>query len=108
MVVVVVVVVVVVGTVAVVLEVAILGVGGGGGAEEQKGKEEGQVEWRSRHGCSAADEGKAAAAETVWVVGVGFIWPLARAESAVRDGAVPVRPNGLCSLGQQVVQREGR
>ena len=73
-----VVVVVVVGTVAVVLEVAILGVGGGGGAEEQKGKEEGQVEWRSRHGCSAADEGKAAAAETVWVVGVGFLyghWP---------------------------------
>jgi len=42
------------GTVAVVMEVLrVGGGGGGGGGEEQKGEEEGQVERRSRHGCSA-------------------------------------------------------
>jgi hypothetical protein len=60
-----------------VLEVGMLGMGGGGGAEEQKG-EEGQVERRSRHGCSAVGKGKAAAAETVGVY-------MVRAESAVHD-----------------------
>jgi len=51
-------VVVVVGTVVVVLEVELLGVGDDDCGEEQKGEEEGQVERRSRHDCSAAGEGK--------------------------------------------------
>ena len=108
---------VVVGTVDVVLEVEMLGVGGSGGGEEQKGEEEGQVERRSRHGCSAllrARE-KAAAAESLKrrVVEWGLYRqrPGQSTERRAPLATVPclyVQTGSGFALGQQVDQCEGR